>query len=504
LLALLLLALTLYIMHRRMGSHAPPLEDVAQVQYNEPALVPAQKTFLTPSLMHANRSSSVGSSPVSPPSRLRRCSDLTSKNRHFADAKLWSSLSPEDISVKKSAWKNFLKHEVFEYSQLQSQFNGRGIVYTATTRTMSRLLTSIKLLRHLKCNLPIEVWHIGDELGPDEKTQLFAVNATAKDVLVEQAFYPGLERYRIDRVYERNYHVKSLALMLSSFQEIIYLDSDNYPMRNPAYLFHTPEYKETGSLFWPDLWKLPSDNPVWRILDLPCEDEWEQEAGQLVLDKQRVWKGLFMSLFFQMDHTFYFRILLGDKDTFRLGWRITNTPYHMVRHPVAVGGRVRQGRFCGISMLQFDPAGQLQFVHTTVLKGTRGIGKGNTWESIQYFAPTEPGRLDSGTATHTSVSLHVDYPLPVEYSGGAEKSIQEGGSGIETAQNPCVELTVQKHYTIVKQSDLDHYGSATLMDSFRPVSEDFKTYSDGSYAWFEDQYYELGGKGCLSACHDGR
>jgi hypothetical protein len=119
------------------------------------------------------------------------------------------------------------------------------------------------------------------------------------------------------------------------------------PLQNPESLFSTPEFRKTGALFWPDYWKFSSDNPLWQITGQACEDEWEQESGQLVLDKEKSWRPLWMSMFFQMDHEFYFKIILGDKDTFRFGWKITDTPYHMISHPASTAGRFRQGRFCG-------------------------------------------------------------------------------------------------------------------------------------------------------------
>ena len=32
------------------------------------------------------------------------------------------------------------------------------------------------------------------------------------------------------------------------------------------------------------------DNPIWDIVDSPCQDEWEQESGQVVYNKRQNWK----------------------------------------------------------------------------------------------------------------------------------------------------------------------------------------------------------------------
>jgi len=42
-------------------------------------------------------------------------------------------------------------------------------------------------------------------------------------------------------------------LIATQFTEVIYLDSDNIPLRDPVELFDSVEYKQSGSVFWPDL-----------------------------------------------------------------------------------------------------------------------------------------------------------------------------------------------------------------------------------------------------------
>jgi Mannosyltransferase putative len=51
----------------------------------------------------------------------------------------------------------------------------------------------------------------------------------------------------------RMYSAKGAALFLSSFKEILLLDSDNFPVADPAFLFDTEYFKEKGAIFWYDL-----------------------------------------------------------------------------------------------------------------------------------------------------------------------------------------------------------------------------------------------------------
>ncbi len=48
---------------------------------------------------------------------------------------------------------------------------------------------------------------------------------------------------------------KVFALLHSRFREVLLLDSDSLPLRDPAALFASPQYLRDGNLFWPDVWR---------------------------------------------------------------------------------------------------------------------------------------------------------------------------------------------------------------------------------------------------------
>ena len=110
------------------------------------------------------------------------------------------------------------------------------------------------------------------------------------------------------------------------------------PFRDPTFLFDTAPFKETGAIFWKDFWKTKPENPIWKILDIPCDNEHEQESGQIVVDKTRpdTWKALNLALYMQVESRLYFKMLAGDKDTFKFSWRALGVPYHMVTPHVGI------------------------------------------------------------------------------------------------------------------------------------------------------------------------
>lgn len=94
-------------------------------------------------------------------------------------------------------------------------------------------------------------------------------------------------------------------------------DSDNLPAMDPSLLFEAPNYKRLGVYFAPDYWKTSASNPIWQIIGVQCRDEWEQEAGQIIVDKRRHLDAMLLSLYMLTDWKFWFYFSDGDKDVFR-------------------------------------------------------------------------------------------------------------------------------------------------------------------------------------------
>lgn len=164
---------------------------------------------------------------------------------------------------------------------------------------------------------------------------------------------------------------------------------DNLPLSDPALLFDSIEYQQSGSVFWPDLnkdhrestWTHPSplsvllpactladftsvklegavptvlgslvleyshslpaaDNAIFRILGRDCSDEhWPAEAGQIVFDK-RGNNGLNLAVLHLSNHMManeemYGFLSYGDKDTFVSERKPGLSRTHSTLHPRA-------------------------------------------------------------------------------------------------------------------------------------------------------------------------
>jgi hypothetical protein len=236
----------------------------------------------------------------------------------------------------------------------EGRFKDRGIVICAGgARLFTCAYVTIALLRRtLGCTLPIEVWHLGpEEMGPPMRGLLEDLAAEPVDAL-EVA-----RRHPVGRL--GGWELKSYALLNSRFREVLLLDADNVPVRDPAFLFDRPEFQETGAMFWPDLVRLALGNPIWAISGLGPQDGPSFESGQMVLDKRRCWRALALAHWMNQRSEDFYDVLHGDKDTFLIAWSMLGQARHLVRHlPKTIQW----------TMCQRDPDGAVLFQHRNEVK----------------------------------------------------------------------------------------------------------------------------------------
>ncbi|KAI7901759.1 mannosyltransferase putative-domain-containing protein [Cokeromyces recurvatus] len=224
------------------------------------------------------------------------------------------------------------------------------------------------------CKLNIEVWHLGDE-NPSAviRNELENLGVILRNLSDSKLIRPINQRRDADKQFQ----IKASVIINSRFKEVLYLDSDNIPANDPTFLFDMPVYKSTGALFWPDFWKTHGENKIFDILDIACEDEWEQESGQIVIDKEKSWLPLQLVWYMQKNHDVYFQFLNGDKDTFKYAWKALNAPYHMVEAFVGMAGTMTENRFCDKN--HFIPG------HPWDLAKHSTLSYANTWIKPEFY-----------------------------------------------------------------------------------------------------------------------
>jgi hypothetical protein len=162
----------------------------------------------------------------------------------------------------------------------------------------------------LGCPLQVECWCLNEhELDP-----AFLNLAALSGVSYRIASQESLNEERPTHGWE----LKAYALVHSAFDQVILLDADNVPVRNPEFLFETPQFKETGALFWPDRGRIAETNPIWDICGVEYRDEPEWESGQIVVDRTRCMDALNLALEYNRNREVIYQHVHGDKETFHL------------------------------------------------------------------------------------------------------------------------------------------------------------------------------------------
>ncbi len=226
---------------------------------------------------------------------------------------------------------------------------GRGVVIVGGGKYWASTYVTVRVLRHVGCTLPIEVWYLGckGEIDPWRESLLARHNVTCVDA---------------DRVRKRHpmrimngWELKPFALLHSRFREVLYLDADCYPNRNPEFLFDERDYRQCGAIFWQDPPSMRLKPSAWTAFGVPYRNEPAFESGQIVLDKARCWRPLALAVHYNAHSDFYYQTgCYGDKDLFHMAWR--KLGYEYAQPPHRPGGG-------GWGLYQNDFAGNGLFIH---------------------------------------------------------------------------------------------------------------------------------------------
>jgi alpha 1,2-mannosyltransferase len=257
-----------------------------------------------------------------------------------------------------------------KYRKLENEFleilepypkthSGRGIVTACGSKDCFCIgaYVQIRLLRKFGCSLPVEVWKFEWE----------------KDAKWDDLFnsLEGVEvRYYNDdiaNVERRGWTLKPYAIRESKFKEVMFLDSDVAPTKNPEYLFEYDLYKERGAIFWSDTCRThikvkptaenSSKYGFWHMAGVPEINEREFESGQIVINKEKCWKQINLTCHYNNLADFYYSLFLGDKETFHLAWRRSKKDFVFFDKTDHVD--VPGGKF----FWQYDMNGELIFQH---------------------------------------------------------------------------------------------------------------------------------------------
>jgi hypothetical protein len=229
---------------------------------------------------------------------------------------------------------------------------GQGLVIVGGGKYFPSAYVTIRVLRHVGCSLPVQLWHLTGEITDWERDLLrpWDVQCVDGEARAAETGFP------LHATWWKGWQLKPYAIQQSPFREVLFLDADCYPTRDPEFLFREQGFRERGAIFWPDLDSsacllTPDRTGVFGVSPFP---DLPTESGQLLINKELCWRELSLALFYNARADFTYRLLWGDKDTFPIAWRRLGREYARL-WPTA--------RSTQPAILQHDGQGQVLFQH---------------------------------------------------------------------------------------------------------------------------------------------
>ncbi|AGO12211.1 AaceriAEL148Wp [[Ashbya] aceris (nom. inval.)] len=320
---------------------------------------------------------------------LAKCFKLTQKqleDLHKQHANFVDDIRRELAISKNSA----LFKELYPHEQ--------GIVTVGGGRYSILALVMIKALRSRGTTLPVEIF-LTDEDADDEEFCLRVKVYNAKCVL----FSDRLPKSVLASHKLSGFELKAAALLLSSYQHVMFIDSDNVPLKPLDEVFNSEPYKKYGLILWPDIWKRVTAPAFYEIAGIPVDfkrrvrfsaddvspptryvkpgpvdeafnrahvplhdfdgtiPELTSESGQLLLDKTKHLDTLLLILYYNVyGKRLFYRLSTqatsgeGDKETFAMAARALDKPYYQVKTKLGFQGYHTPDQFVGAALLQHD------------------------------------------------------------------------------------------------------------------------------------------------------
>lgn len=316
---------------------------------------------------------------------------------------------PDYLKMTMDQWRELGKSHTDFVEKIRSKqyalpYNAstRGIVTTAGGPYLPVALVSVRMLRETGSMLPVEVflskWSEWDSVICGKI--LPALNAKC---LVLQDVFSYDDKSR--RAGLEKYQYKIMSILFSSFEEVLFLDSDCFPIYRANDLFESEPFRSSGLVLWPDFW-FPSESPLFfEIAGIQAPSVSERastEAGEMLYSKRKHELSLLLAAYYNYyGPKFYYPLTSqgapgeGDKETFLWSAIRLDTEPYTVKHRVhALGYHMKDGSFRGSAMAQFNP-----------MQDHHGPTIGDTDSNVTYprpyfvhmnFPKLDPGQIFEG------------------------------------------------------------------------------------------------------------
>jgi hypothetical protein len=198
--------------------------------------------------------------------------------------------------------------------------SGTGIVMVAGGKYLRWAHASIRKAREVT-DLPIQIWHLGEaEVTPEDREKFADLDVEFVNARDFQEEHPTFQK--------GGWETKSYAVAYCPFERVLMLDADCYPLVDPELLFETPEFKSTGVIMWPDLFKCRKDDMIFPCMGLRYDPNFqEMEVGQLVINKKQLWRAVYLTTWMNSHSECFYKLGFGDKDQWQMALRKIVLPF---------------------------------------------------------------------------------------------------------------------------------------------------------------------------------
>ncbi|ODV83917.1 glycosyltransferase family 71 protein [[Candida] arabinofermentans NRRL YB-2248] len=277
-------------------------------------------------------------------------------------------------------------------------YSGNGIVFIGGGKYSWLSLLSLENLRAIGSVLPVEFIIPSEREYETNLCENVLPKLNAKCILLTDV----LPDFKKNNMRIRGYQYKSLALLISSFENVLLLDSDNVPVSNPDLLFNSEPFQKFGMIVWPDFWRRVTHPSYYHIAGISLgpkrvrngvddvtpsiyysqgkEDPYREfplhdregaiadpsnESGQIIVNKRTHIRALLLAFYYNFYGPQHYYPLFsqggkgeGDKETFHAAAQVYGLPVYQVKKQVDVIGFWQyhpQEYYTGVGMIQYDP-----------------------------------------------------------------------------------------------------------------------------------------------------
>ncbi|KAL6940299.1 hypothetical protein ACO0QE_004197 [Hanseniaspora vineae] len=296
-------------------------------------------------------------------------------------------------------------HEQHEKELSESgTYTGKGIVVVGGGKYSVLSLLLIKAIKEQNINLPIEILIPPAEATMEKEYCSFLeenyYEYNAKCIYFDRVFPPAL----LEKFEFKGYQYKSVALIASSFENVLLIDADNVPVTDISNVFESEVFQKIGMIMWPDYWRRSTNPKYYQIAgldinfknrtsnlvdfftpskvytphdklddmdflqnELPYHEfdgaipDTSSESGQLLINKKTHMKTILLSFYYNVYGPKYYYPLFsqhasgqGDKETFIGAAHVLNEPYYQVKSRSGVEGYHKKDKsgFRGVAIYQ--------------------------------------------------------------------------------------------------------------------------------------------------------